>query len=111
MQTLNDLINARSDDYSFLKNNIAEFSPKAANMLFKNTRCCYEDDFFDAYENLAAVVIFTARVSDDDDDSTFFILKYADHYEANVGAMMNEESGELIDLFDETCEIFDIRPQ
>ncbi len=110
MQTLNDLIDARSDEYSFLNSNIAEFTPRTANIMF-NALDIYEKNYFDLFENLVAVLIMSARVADDDDYTTFFMLKYADHYEANVGAMIEECEGELIDLFDETCQIFEINPQ
>ncbi len=110
MQTLNDLIDARADEYSFLKSNVAEFSPAAANVMF-NSLNIYEENYFSLFDNLVAVLIMSARVADDDDYTTFFMLKYADHYEANTGGMLEECEGELIDLFDETCQIFEINPQ
>lgn len=107
MQTLNDLIEARADDFSFLKK-AALFTVEQANIIF-NIMGIYEKNYFDLIENLEGVLLFGADV--EGTLSTFFILKFADHWEANIGGMMEECEGELIDLFDETCEIFDIRQQ
>jgi len=107
MRTLNELIEARAANYSFL-NNASLVSPDVANAVFCTPFYGFEENYFNVYENLNAVLLFNAHVSGSKRTTTFFILQFADHWEANVGGMMEECEGDLIELFDEVCGIHDI---
>ena len=103
------LINLRGKEYPDVMQSLKMMSPTKADVLV-DQEFSYgagyftgSDDFF-GYPDLCSVLTFWHE------NRLFYILRFAGHWEANIGGMMEEVEGDLVELFDETCRLFEINP-
>lgn len=101
----------RGDQYPLAIATMQLLTPEEADAHFEPEFCDpgyftgKNSDSFDGYKGLTDVLVWKAPVDDGTWSQTFYILRFADHWKANIGGMMEELPGELVYLFDEVAGI------
>jgi hypothetical protein len=92
---------SRAENYPTEMETLNLVTPKQADIKFSTPYYGMEKDNFSSMPGIESILLFETP-----SDGTFFILRINGHWEANIGGMMEEMPGELVDLFDETAGIF-----